>query len=303
MARGRFISKEISLDEKVNSLPDDTCRLLFTWLIPHLDCEGRMHGDAITVKSIVFPRKDISNKKIENYLEILEKFGLILRYFVNGNQYLCSINFEKHQPGLQKNKEAQSQIPAPTPELLQSYSRKWLTQVKVKDQDQVKVKDLPPYIPPTGDKTTELLNTTKKDTELLHAIKKPEDNHSREREEKKNIPPKKKDGGEDKKTFGEQFHNIRLTPEEHAKLVERFGAQGATNWIDELSLAKASKGYKSVSDYATILAWERRRIRLGELDPRQSTGPPGGNGNGGHPARAGFRQLPTEEQRREAFKR
>jgi len=60
------------------------------------------------------------------------------------------------------------------------------------------------------------------------------------------------------RTFGE-LSNVKLTPEEYEKLVARFGAQGATSWIDELSLAKASKGYKSKSDYATILAWERRK--------------------------------------------
>lgn len=61
-----------------------------------------------------------------------------------------------------------------------------------------------------------------------------------------------------------ELQNVSLTPEEHGKLVERFGAQGATRWIEELSLAKASKGYKTKSDYATILAWERR-----ESDPKK----------------------------------
>jgi hypothetical protein len=42
MARGRFVSKAISLDEKVNALSNDTIRLLFTWLILHLDCEERI---------------------------------------------------------------------------------------------------------------------------------------------------------------------------------------------------------------------------------------------------------------------
>lgn len=120
MARGRMISKAISLDEKVNSLSDDTARLLFTWLIPHLDCEGRQHGDAVTIKSIVFPRRRISHLKVEKYLKEMEKLELIFRYSVNGNEYLCAPSFEKHQIGLQKTKEAQSQIPPFTPELLQS---------------------------------------------------------------------------------------------------------------------------------------------------------------------------------------
>jgi len=139
MARGRFVSKAISLDEKVNALSDDTARLLFTWLITHLDCEGRMHGDPVTVKSIVFPRRSISHRKIEIYLKELEKNELIFRYSVNGNQYLCMKTFEKHQPGLRKDKESASQIPPFTPDLGRSEDGNGLTQVK--EQVKVKVKE------------------------------------------------------------------------------------------------------------------------------------------------------------------
>lgn len=137
MARGRFVSKVISLDEKVDSLSNDTARLLFTWLITHLDCEGRMHGDAQTVKSVVFPRREMPVTKIEKYLKEMENSGLIFRYFVNGNQYLYMKTFEKHQPGLRKDRESSSQIPLFTPELIRSDDGITPPQVKVK----VKVKD------------------------------------------------------------------------------------------------------------------------------------------------------------------
>ncbi|MBA7598385.1 hypothetical protein ES703_05400 [subsurface metagenome] len=145
MPRGRFLSKDISLDEKVNALSDDTARLLFTWLIPHLDCEGRLHGDPTTVKSIVFPRRKISVRKVEKYLQEIAEKKLILRYSVDGNAYLLSPHFEKHQVGLQKSKEAQSQIPPPPPELLQSYSRVTPPQVEaeVKAKVKAKVEDAP----------------------------------------------------------------------------------------------------------------------------------------------------------------
>ncbi len=139
MPRGRFLSKSISLDENVNALSDDTARLLFTWLISHLDCEGRLHGDATTVKSIIFPRRNISVKRIDKYLNEIEKNGLIFRYSINGNTYLAAPNFEKHQTGLQKSKEAQSQIPSFTPELLKSRAKQSPPQVqaKVKVEDKV----------------------------------------------------------------------------------------------------------------------------------------------------------------------
>jgi len=148
MARGRFVSKAISLDEKVDALCDDTCRLLFTWLITHLDCEGRMYGDAQTVKSTVFPRRKDSVGKIEKYLKELESRGLISRYFVDGNQYLCMKNFEKHQPGLRKDKESPSQIPPFTPDLGRSKDGNGLTQVKdkVKEEDKEEVEENPPSL-------------------------------------------------------------------------------------------------------------------------------------------------------------
>ena len=120
MARGRMISKAISLDEKVDALSDDTARLLFTWMIAHLDVDGRMYGDARLFLSIVAPRRNISLLRIEKYLMEFETQGLILRYHINGNTFLFSPNFNKHQPGLRKEKEAQSQIPPPPPDLLRS---------------------------------------------------------------------------------------------------------------------------------------------------------------------------------------
>jgi len=123
MARGRFISKEISLNEKVDNLSSDTARLLFTWLIPHLDCEGRMYADPQIFKSIVAPRRNYSINKIRKCLAEFENCGLIIKYFIDGNEYLHCPNFKKHQPGLQKDKESQSQIPPFTPDLLQSKSR------------------------------------------------------------------------------------------------------------------------------------------------------------------------------------
>ena len=61
----------------------------------------------------------------------------------------------------------------------------------------------------------------------------------------------------EKTTFGE-MENITLSPSEYKKLVDRFGEVIANNWVEVLSAAKASKGYKTKSDYATILTWERR---------------------------------------------
>lgn len=137
MARGRFVSKLISLDERVNALSNDTARLLFTWLIPHLDCEGRMYGDAQTVKSIVFPRRWMDVRTLQKYLDELVKSGLVQRYVNGGSTFICCPTFAKHQPGLNKSREAPSQIPPPPQDPLQSNVLESPTEVKVKVKDKV----------------------------------------------------------------------------------------------------------------------------------------------------------------------
>jgi len=138
MARGRFISKAISLDEKVDALSNDTVRLLFTWMITHLDCEGRTYGDPQTIKSIVFPRRCMDVRTMQKYLDELVKSGLIQRYINGGSTFICLPNFQKHQPGLNKDKESPSQIPPIPQELIQSNNGVTLTEVKVKDKVKVK---------------------------------------------------------------------------------------------------------------------------------------------------------------------
>ena len=141
MARGRFITKDISLDQKVDELSDDTSRLLFTWLIPHLDCEGRMHGEPGIVRSQVFPRKRISDAKIEKYLQEMEKLKLIFRYSDGKERFIFKPNFEKHQVGLRKDKESPSVIPPP-PDNILTYQVPTNDGVNPgKDKDEVKDKD------------------------------------------------------------------------------------------------------------------------------------------------------------------
>lgn len=113
MAKGRFISKEICLDKKVNELSDGYSMVGFTWLITHTDCEGRTYGDPAIVKSLIFPRRiAITVEMIAGYIQEWEEVGLIITYQVNGDQYIEFPNFGKHQVGLRKEREQASHIPA-----------------------------------------------------------------------------------------------------------------------------------------------------------------------------------------------
>jgi hypothetical protein len=125
MARGRFISKKISESARVNDLPDDTARLLYTWMIPHLDRDGRMVGDAILVRNKVMPYSNISVKQVEHYLQLMNDaidpetgYGLITRYKVGEHCYIWMQGFDEEQVGLVYNREPKSDIPAPPEEPL-----------------------------------------------------------------------------------------------------------------------------------------------------------------------------------------
>ena len=69
-----------------------------------------------------------------------------------------------------------------------------------------------------------------------------------------------------KNIYGE-LKNVKLTTKEHEKLISRFGSQGATQRIENLSLYLASKGKKYKSHYATILTWARGEKK--EMKPHQ----------------------------------
>ena len=60
-----------------------------------------------------------------------------------------------------------------------------------------------------------------------------------------------------KRLYGE-CQNVRLTDEEHKKLIDK----GYAGLIEELSLYIASKGDKYKSHYATVLQWARKREKV-----------------------------------------
>ena len=72
----------------------------------------------------------------------------------------------------------------------------------------------------------------------------------------------------DKEGFGEKkgektlfLEYVRLTAEEHRKLIDTFGEQGAADRIQELNDGIGSKGYKYHSHYHTILSWDRKHSK------------------------------------------
>lgn len=127
MSRGRFVNKKISSDERVAELPLPA-QLLFTWMITHLDREGRLSGTPRTIKRTVMPLTDVTLEDVDKWLDAMAEqkspatgYGLIERYEVEGRQYLWMPGFEGEQgqpkePGKEpawKGREAPSSMPEP----------------------------------------------------------------------------------------------------------------------------------------------------------------------------------------------
>jgi len=151
MPKGRMLSKRISYDERVAHLSIDAT-LLFTWMIPHLDCEGRIYGTPEILKGTVVPFvQSLTIERIAECIDEIAATGLILVYG-NGQTYLQFEGFYKNQ-SIAKHKEASSVIPEPTPELLRSNSRVSRPQIK---SNQIKVNQINPA--PTEPAKADIVN-------------------------------------------------------------------------------------------------------------------------------------------------
>lgn len=108
-----MLKKAVSNSRRLAELSSDTARLIYTWLIPHLDIEGRFSAEPSIIKGNIFPRiKTITEAIISRTLKEMSDIGLIILYQVDGDYYLELRKFKNHQ-SLRKDKEAQSKIPPP----------------------------------------------------------------------------------------------------------------------------------------------------------------------------------------------
>ena len=89
--------------------------LCFTWLIPHLDCEGRITGEPSLLKGLVFPRAALSEAAIAAAITHISAAGLAVVYRDGqGDTILQFPGFVKNQIGLRKDREPKSVYPEPT---------------------------------------------------------------------------------------------------------------------------------------------------------------------------------------------
>ena len=113
MARGRMLNKSVCSSLKFHELPDDTCRLLATWIIAHLDHNGVFYADPVMVRSHAFPRRpDVDLEQIGVALEAMQKVGLIVLFKAKGERWQHWPGFAANQVGLRADRET-SEYPQP----------------------------------------------------------------------------------------------------------------------------------------------------------------------------------------------
>jgi len=138
MPKGRMINRRISKDDKVANI-SPLSALLYSWMIPHTDCEGRILAKSGWIKWEIVPLLNyFSLKKIETCIFELEKTGLICVYG-NSREYLQLVGFAKNQ-SINKEREAPSDIPAPEQVLRKSGVTPLEVKVKAKEEVKDKVK-------------------------------------------------------------------------------------------------------------------------------------------------------------------
>jgi len=110
MARTRNIKPGFFDNEVLGGLPPLT-RLLFIGLWCIADREGRLEDRPMRIKKTLLGYDDVSTSDVSKMLQALHDAGFIIRYTIDGEEYIQVVNFAKHQnPHI---KEKPSEIPPP----------------------------------------------------------------------------------------------------------------------------------------------------------------------------------------------
>jgi hypothetical protein len=216
-----MVNRKITVSKRVNELPGQA-PLLYTWIIPHLDVNGCFWGSASMVKSLIFPRRNDTVEEIEAYLQAMEqsKDENNVSLII---RYKVNNDIYLHMPGFESEQVGLR-----------------------KDREEP---EYPPYL------------ATKPTKSRKVAGKLPEKIPQKRREEKLTVrevklSEEKAADASPQLIFGE-FKNVRLSQDEHAKLVERLGETSVTALIERLSCYMPSKGKTYRNHYATLLNWSR----------------------------------------------
>lgn len=224
MAKHRYIKDSFWTDPYIEKLTPDE-KLIFLYLLTNPQCNIAGVYE-IRPKRVAY-ETGYDVEVIETILKRFIKDQKIIRI----NDWLIVINHIKHQSLGSKVAEGINRIIEESPKEIQAY-------FSVENRENENNEIYPIYtlsIPYQNPRIVKLSKVVLSNIVL---------------DEKKNeIEPLK---------YGE-FENVKLSTDEHMKLVERFGLETTTELIEELGGYLASTNKRYASHYATLLNWARRK--------------------------------------------
>lgn len=118
MARGRMLNRTICTNEEIDAIITKLgfrAGMFVTWMIPHLDVEGRMTGNPAAVRAAVVPLRieEFSVELVEQILQAAHDSGVLKWYTVDDKRFVWFPGFDSNQVGLRKDREQPSSFPPP----------------------------------------------------------------------------------------------------------------------------------------------------------------------------------------------
>lgn len=104
----------VSTSKKLASLPDDSCRLFYDWLLTKLDAWGRARGDPEVLNHLVWPMLNRADEEVSRILRELDRAGLVVIYRVRGEDCLAIPDWEDKAGSVTRvNRRGASSFPPP----------------------------------------------------------------------------------------------------------------------------------------------------------------------------------------------
>ena len=119
MARKRFVTSDMSIDEKIADIAAENpvAALMWPWFITGFDDWGRMEAVPVKIKLSIFPAFPYTPKDIQEAINLYNKYGIVHKYVVEGKEYIAiePEKYYKYQTYIRGNKREidGSNCPAP----------------------------------------------------------------------------------------------------------------------------------------------------------------------------------------------
>lgn len=251
----RIIKESICTSNEIDALTPEQ-EIFFYRVIVNCDDFGRMDARLSILRAKCFPLRvdKVKDRDIQRCLGALVEQNLIFIYSVDGKTYIQMTTWEKHQQVRAKR----SKFPAPEAGELEKKTR------ISKPDDGVMHRQ------------GEVIHVMHRQGEVIHKISSDINGNQTQSNVPENpIQSLSESLSESnpiqsnvqKKSYA-QF--VKMTPEEHQKLIDQFGQTATTRMIEILDNYKGANGKQYKSDYRAILNWVVKRYQeeSGKPPPR-----------------------------------